>query len=77
MEPINPTDIDNPLTRREVWIWYPRVRACELIHGKWFVHLEGFHDKICLGAVAEPPFERGDLVKFSIEKVVQYGRETV
>jgi hypothetical protein len=75
--PIYPTDIDSPFVRRVIYSHYLRLRKCELIAGKWYVQLAGFHDKFCMDWHGEPPFENGEMVKITIEKVVQDGRETV
>jgi len=50
---------------------YIRIRKCELIAGKWFIQLEGFHDKFCMDWQGDPPFESGEMVKITVEKVVQ------
>lgn len=65
------SDIDNPLTRRTIYVTYVRVNKCEMIAGRIFFQLEGFHDLICLGDMANPPFNTGDLLKVTYEKVVQ------
>lgn len=69
--PLNPRDIDSPASRRVIWSFYFRVHGCELIAGKWFVQLTGCHDKLCFDWQSNPPFEKGEMVKVTYEKVVQ------
>ena len=65
------SDIDNPLAQRTVWVAYLRIHHCEIIGGRWWFQLEGFHDRMCLGDIVEPPFDKGDLIKITFEKVAQ------
>lgn len=51
----------------------PEAMFVEASRG-WFVHLEGSRESLFLGT-ERPPFEVGDCIKISIEKVVNNGRQ--
>jgi hypothetical protein len=51
------------------FIIYSQIKKMfELPNNGWFIHLEGSRESLFLGA-EKPPFEVGDLIKISIEKV--------